>query len=422
MAQLTDDCFAFGGRLMAMNDALDMLRRRVATVVDAEVVDLRSARERILAEDVQAGGDVPPHDNAAVDGYALRFADLDTAGETRLRVAGRAAAGHPFAGTVGQGYAVRIFTGAPMPDGCDTVMMQEDCVRDDEHVILRPGIASGANRRRAGEDITAGTVVLRHGRRLRPQEIGLAAAAGRDRLRVFRRLRAAVFSTGDELAEPGRVPPNGLPAGAIYDANRYALIAVLEGLGCQVHDLGILPDAFSVIRERLADAAAGHDLIVTSGGMSVGEEDHIKAAVEALGSLHFWQLSIKPGRPLGLGQVAGVPFVGLPGNPVAMMVTFLRIARPMILGLAGCTDPTPHVFRVSAGFTHKKKPGRLEWVRAHLSTDGDGHVVARKFPRQGSGILSSLVDADGLVELPEAVTVVEEGMAVDFLPFTEVSR
>jgi molybdopterin molybdotransferase len=199
-------------------------------------------------------------------------------------------------------------------------------------------------------------------------------------------------------------------------------MALLEGLGCAVSDLGILEDSLQVISDALADAAADQDLIITSGGMSVGEEDHVKAAVGALGSLHFWRLAIKPGRPLGLGQIRGVPFIGLPGNPVAMMVTFMRIARPVVLRLGGCRDLSPNVFKVSAGFAHKKKLGRREWVRVRLVADGKGGLVASKFPRDGAGILSSMVEADGLVELPEDIVRLEPGTVVDFLPFGEVSR
>ena len=311
---------------------------------------------------------------------------------------------------------MRIFTGAPMPAGCDTVMMQEDCLAEGEYVRLRPGLKRGANRRRAGEDVRAGNIVLRHGMRLRPQDLGIAASAGRARLRIRLPLRAAVFSTGDELCEPGapRRP------GAIFDANRPVMIALLDALGCRVSDLGISRDDLAAIRAALASAAGEHDLIVTSGGMSVGEEDHVKAAVRSLGDLHFWQLAIKPGRPIGLGQVRGVPFVGLPGNPVAMMVTFLRIARPMILRLAGCRVEPPIFFPVRAGFEHKKKPGRREWVRARLEPGEDGVLIARKFPRDGAGILSSLVETDGLVELPETLARLEPGTTVHFLPFREL--
>jgi molybdopterin molybdotransferase len=416
MAQLSEDCFAFGRALMTLQDALRLLDQRLACVVGEEEAELRRCRSRVLAEDVSAAEDVPPHDNSAVDGYALRFEDLVPGAETRLRIAGRAAAGHPFDRTPGKGEAVRIFTGAPMPAGCDAVMMQEDCVAEGEYVGLRPGLKPGANRRRAGEDVRAGSIVLRQGMRLRPQDLGLAASVGRARLRVRRPLRAAVFSTGDELCQPGAPRP----AGAIYDANRPVMIALLDALGCQATDLGILEDDLGAIRAALAGAIGEHDLILTSGGMSVGEEDHVKAAVRSLGDLHFWQLAVKPGRPIGLGHVRGVPFIGLPGNPVAMMVTFLRIARPMILRLAGSRDEPLTFYPVRAAFAHKKRPGRREWVRARLQPGVDGVPVACKFPRDGAGILSSLVEADGLVELPEDLTRLEPGDRVPFLPFGEI--
>ena len=418
MAQLSDDCFAFGGPLMSTADALALLAERTSPVVGTETVKLRRARERILAEDVVATRDVPPNDNSAVDGYAVHYDDLCADAETRLPVTGRTAAGHALGRAAVRGEANRIFTGAAMPDGCDTVVMQEDCTVDGDRVIIAPGLKRGANRRRAGEDIEKGATVLPKGRRLRPQDVGLAAAVGRAQLVVYRPLRVAVFSTGDEL----RDPPDDPPFGCIYDSNRYGLAALFEGLGCAVSDLGILADRFEVIRDALAAAAADHDLIATSGGMSVGEEDHVKAAVEALGSLYFWRLAIKPGRPLGLGQIRGVPFIGLPGNPVAMMVTFMRIARPVILRLGGCPDVAPNIFRVPAGFAHKKKAGRREWVRARLVAAGQGRLVASKFPRDGAGILSSMVEADGLVELSEDIARLEPGTVVDFLPFNEVSR
>jgi molybdopterin molybdotransferase len=418
MTQLADDCFAFGGPLLKTADALALLDERIGPVAGTEEVPLRQGLDRILAADIVSGRAVPPHANAAVDGYAVRFDDLAPDRETRLPVTGRAAAGHPLGRTAAGGEAIRIFTGAPLPDGLDTVQMQEDCRPDHDHVILRPGLKRGANVRSAGEDIRAGATVLRRGRRLRPEDLGLAASIGCARLPVYRRLKAAVFSTGDELAEPGQ----SLPPGGIFDANRFALVALLEALGCDVSDLGILRDRFEPIRDGLAAAATNHDVILTSGGMSVGEEDHVKTAVNALGRLHFWQLAIKPGRPLGLGQIGSVPFVGLPGNPVAMMVTFLRIARPMILRLGGADPVEPHVFRVAADFAYKKKAGRREWVRARLVTAPDGTVRACKFPREGSGILSSLVEAHGLVELPEDLVQLDEGSPVDFLPFTEVSR
>ncbi|MDP6706010.1 MAG: molybdopterin molybdotransferase MoeA [Alphaproteobacteria bacterium] len=417
MSQLSDDCFAFGGPLMTTAEALRVLTERVSVQVDTEEVGLDAAVGRILGAPVVAGLNVPPHDNAAVDGYAFRHRDLDPAAESRLAVVGRAAAGHPFEARLGAGQAVRIFTGAVMAAGADTVVMQEDVRLDGDAVLVPPGLKKGANRRAAGEDVAAGDTVLRAGQRLRAQEVGLAATVGRDRLSVYRPLQVAVFSTGDELREPGAA----LPPGAIYDANRHLLKALLAGLHCRVSDLGILADDARLVTERLAEAAGKHDLLLTSGGVSTGEEDHVKAAVEATGSLHFWRLAIKPGRPLALGQVAGTAFVGLPGNPVAAMVCFLRFARPLVLKLAGAVDLEPFFFQVPADFEHSKKPDRREWLRARLVADRDGGLKAQKFERQGSGIITSLVDADGLVEIPEDVTHLAKGSLVDFLPFNEVT-
>lgn len=428
MAQLTDDCFAHGGALMTMAAALALLTERTVAVTGTETVPLRQAAGRILAGDLVAAMNVPPHRNSAVDGYVVYFDDLDPAGETRLPVVGRAAAGHPFGRPMRRGEAVRIFTGAVMPDGAviadgagdatapDTVMMQEDCRIAGGDVIIRPGINRGANARAAGEDVTAGGTVLPAGRRLRPQDVGLAASIGRTALAVHRPLRVAVFSTGDEIRDPG----TALPAGAVYDANRYALMAALQFLGVAVSDLGILPDDRAAIAAALAGAVDGHDLVITSGGVSVGEEDHVKAAVEADGVLHFWRLAIKPGRPIALGQIRRTPFVGLPGNPVAALVTFLRLIRPLVLRLAGATALEPTVYRVRAGFAHRKKPARREWVRAVLTVDDTGRLEAHKVPRDGAGVLSSLVDADGLVELPEDLGDLVPGTPVDFLPFSEV--
>lgn len=408
---------------MSVDEALALLAECVRAVAETEIVPLADGLDRILAEDVRATRSVPPHDNAAVDGYAVYFDDLDPERETRLPVSGRAAAGHPLGRPQRRGEAVRIFTGAPMPSGVegtagpDTVMMQEDCRLDGDAVIIRPGIKRGGNRRKAGEDVKAGAVILQAGQRLRPQDLGLAASIGLATLPVSRALEVALFSTGDELCEPGSPPPPG----CVYDANRLTLAALLRRLGCRVGDLGILPDRSEVIRAALDEAARHHDAVITSGGMSTGEEDHIRAAVEALGSLHFWRLAIKPGRPLALGQIRGKPFIGLPGNPVAMMVTFLRFARPVLLRLMGARETAPVLYRVRAGFEHRKKEGRREWVRARLVADQTGDLVATKFPRDGAGILTSMVESDGLVELPESLTRLDAGSMVDFLPFSEVS-
>ncbi len=416
MTQLSDDCFAFGGDLLSMAAALELLGERVVPVAESESVPLRRARGRFLAAPVIAPRAVPPHDNSAVDGYAVAFDDISPGETTVLPLVGRAAAGHPLERGDRRGEAVRIFTGAPMPRGLDTVLMQEDCQEQDGRVVIPPGIKRGANLRRTGEDITAGATVLEAGRRLRPQELGLAASLGLVELPVFRPLRVAIFSTGDEVRDPGQP----LPPGGIYDANRFVLHALLEGLGANVTDLGILPDRAMVIGDALAAAARHHDLILTSGGMSTGEEDHVKAVVEVLGKLHFWRLAIKPGRPVALGQIGPVPFMGLPGNPVAVMVTFLMLARPFVLRLSGAADSAPRRFRVRAGFDYKKRSNRCEFVRARLQRSEDGGWVALKFPRDGAGILSSMVESDGLVEIGEGISRLEPGTAVEFLPFSEV--
>ncbi len=416
MAQLSDDCFAHGGRLMSRDEALALLAERITRVTDDQMLPLPECLGHILSEEIVSPIAVPRHDNSAVDGYAVFFDDLDPGQETRLPITGRAAAGHPLDGPAHRGQAIRIFTGALMPEGPDTVMMQEDCRLDGEQVIIQPGIKRGANRRLAGEDIAEGGTVLQAGRRLRPQDIGQAAAVGRTTLTVSKALRVALFSTGDELREPG----SALDDGSIYDSNRFTLGALLRAAGCTVSDLGILRDQRAVLEDALGEAAETHDLIVTSGGISVGEEDHVKQAVEAHGRLHAWRLAIKPGRPIALGQVGGVPFVGLPGNPAAVVVTFLNIVRPLVLRLMGGSELSPHYFQVTAGFSHKKKKNRREWVRARLEPTGDGTWLAQKFPREGAGILSSLVESDGLIELPEDMTLLEPGRKVSFLPFSEV--
>jgi len=416
MTQLSDDCFAFGGTLLSAAEALEILSTRIDAQTPVERVALDRALGRALARDVTANSASPPHDNAAVDGYALAAADLDPAAPTSLRVAGRATAGHPLQGAVAPGTAARIFTGAVMPEGADCVVMQEDVRVEADRIIVPPGLGEGANRRRAGEDFAAGEVILRQGDRLRAQDLALAAAAGHADLAVHGPVRVALFSTGDEIREPGEA----LAPGTIYDANRHLLAGLLAGLGCRVSDLGILPDREPAVRDALARAARDHDLLLTSGGVSTGEEDHVRTAVEALGSLHFWRLSIKPGRPLALGQVGGAAFMGLPGNPVAVMVCFVRFTRPIVLKLGGVRALEPRLYRVAAAFGHAKREGRREWLRARLAPDADGNLVAEKFGRQGSGIISSLVWSEGLVELPEELTRLEPGQMVEFLPFHEV--
>jgi molybdopterin molybdotransferase len=413
---LIDDCFAHHPKRLTAAEALDLLRARVGPVVDRESVPLAEAYGRILAEPVVSPRDVPGFDNVAVDGFAFAHADLVPDGPTRLTlIAGRAAAGHPFAGRLPRAAALRVLTGAPMPEGADTALMQEDVELDGAAVVIPPGVRRGANRRKAGEDVRAGQVVLEPGLRLRPQEVGVAATLGRATLDVFRPLAVALLSTGDELREPGAP----LEPGETYDANRPILFGLLRGLGCRVADLGILPDRADAVARALRTASAEHDAVITSGGASRGDEDHVVRAVDRLGQLHFWQIAVKPGRPLAFGRLGRAVFIGLPGNPVAAVICFLRFARPLLTALGGGRWPEPRAFLVPAGFVMKKKPDRREYLRARLVLGPDGRTVAQRIEREGSGILTSLVEADGLVEVAEATTRIEPGDPVEFVPFSE---
>lgn len=411
MAQLSDDCFAFGGPLMSVDEAVAIIASRIGVVEEVESVDLLAADGRFLAAPLTAGIPLPPFMNSAVDGYAVRSADLPTDGECALAVAGRVQAGAAAPSAVAPGEAVRIFTGAPMPGGTDTVFMQED-VRIDEagRVVVPAGLKPGANVRPAGEDVPAGRVALPAGRRLRPQDIALAAALGLTRLEVRRCPRVAVFSTGNEVVSPGAERDHM----QLYDSNRFMLMAMLRRLGCGVGDLGILRDDPVTLANALKQAADRHDLILTSGGVSTGEEDHVKASVESVGKLVLWRMAIKPGRPVAMGVIEGTPFIGLPGNPVASFVTFTYVVRPAVLALSGApqSDAAPVLLR--AAFAYRKKAGRREYVRASLRKADDGALEAVKFPREGAGLISSLVDSDGLVELGEDVREVAPGQAVRF--------
>ncbi len=415
--QISDDCFAVDDRLMTTAEALSLLSDRINPIGISVTLTLRQSKNHVLAEDVKSDYDVPPRGNSAVDGYAFAFEDLQKSDDTRLRVVGRAAAGHPTNVVPGRGEAIRVFTGAIMPDGQDTVAMQEDCQIEGDGVIIPPGLLPGANSRQAGEDVEKGDAVLTRGRLLRAQDLGIAASVGRTELSVYKPVRVAVFSTGDEIREPGE----NLAEGAIYDSNRYVLISLLESLPIEVSDLGILPDDPNAVATALRSAAKEQDVLLTSGGVSVGEGDHVKNAVLESGSLYFWRLAIKPGRPLALGQVDGIPFVGLPGNPVAAMVTFIRFARPLLLRLAGSANLEPQLYRVRADFCHRKKRNRREWVRVRLNPGKDGILEAEKFAREGAGILRSLVESDGLIELPEDMTQVLPGTMVEFLPYAGVA-
>lgn len=413
MAQLSDDCFAFSGPLLPVDDLETIIAERVTPVTEIESVPLAEARGRVIARDVLAPIALPGFDNSAVDGYAVRHADLNVGEETRLAVVDRVTAGRSAAQALVSGQAIRIFTGAPMPMGADTVFMQEDVQIDGGAVVVPAGLKFGSNRRLAGEDLKAGAVALPAGKLLTISDLALASALGLTELPVRRRIRVALFSTGDELAEPGAP----LADAALYDANRRLLTGLISALHATVTDLGILRDDPATLASALKDAAASNDLVLTSGGVSTGEADHVRDAVESIGKLVFWRVAIKPGRPVAMGVIATSAFVGLPGNPVAAFVTFVRVVRPLILRLSGATATPLVALPVRAGFSYRKKKGRREYVRVSLKRAGDGAIEAFKHPQEGAGVITSLTQTDGLIELPEDATSVEPGAMVGFLPY-----
>jgi len=418
MAQLSEDSFAFGGKLMSVDDAVAILSARVRTVDEVETVGLADADGRILAADIPAPLPLPPFTNSAVDGYAVRSRDLSHDPPLVLAVEGRVQAGAAAVDAIAPGRAVRIFTGAPMPQGADIVFMQEDVRLDASGAVILPlGLRAGANVRPVGEDIAAGATALPAGRRMRPQDVALAAALGLTQIEVRRRIRVAVFSTGDEIVSPGHFRG----AAQLFDSNRFMLIAMAARFACEVSDLGILRDDRASLANALGEAAGSHDLILTTGGVSTGEEDHVKAAVETAGTLVLWRMAIKPGRPVAMGVIDGTAFIGLPGNPVASFVTFAHVVRPTILALAGAIQHKLIPMPVRAAFGYKKKVGRREYVRVNLRRDSAGGLEAVRFPREGAGLLSSLVETDGLVELGEEITLVEPGQTVGFLSYASLS-
>lgn len=396
--------------MLSVSEALAQMLDAVRPLADAEVIPTLAANGRVLAAAQVSDMNVPGADNTQMDGYAVRAADC-VSGEAALKVSQRIPAGH-----VGQPLqprtAARIFTGAMIPEGADAVVMQEQCELNGDVVTVRHAPQSGEWIRRAGEDIASGSVVLNAGTRLRSQELGLAASIGLAELSVKRKLRVAVFFTGDELTMPGEP----LAPGAIYNSNRFTLRALLENLGCEISDFGIVPDTLEATRAVLREAAQGNDLIVTSGGVSVGEEDHIKPAVEAEGKLNMWQIAVKPGKPLAFGEVQQAFFIGLPGNPVSSFVTFLMFVRPFVLRLQGVQGPiAPRAFQLRADFDWPKADKRNEFLRARINEAGGVEL----FRNQSSGVLTSTVWGDGVIDNPPNNPIVA-GDVVRFIPFNEL--
>lgn len=400
--------------MISFEAALEQLLAAALPVTEVRHIPITAALGRVLARAQLSTVDVPPLDNSAMDGYAVRLADVPQAGVC-LHVSQRIPAG-----TVGTplqaGTAARIFTGAPVPVGADVVIMQERCEHGEAGVVINHLPRAGENIRRRGEDIASGNEILPAGRKLRAQEIALAASAGLPELPVYRRLRVGIFFTGDELVQPGEP----LAPGAIYNSNRYALRALLEGMGCEVRDLGTVPDSLAATREALRSAAVDNDLIVTSGGVSVGEEDHVKPAVEAEGQLNMWKIAIKPGKPLAFGEVRKPEggkawFIGLPGNPVAAFATTLMLVRPFILRLQGVAEVQPKSFQLRADYTWARPDARLEFLRAAINAKGGVDL----YPNQGSAVVTSLCATDGLVLNPPGQAV-QPGDIVRFVPYSEL--
>ncbi len=406
--------------LTPLDDALAELLAQAVPTLGVETVDSFDADGRVLRQDATSPLQVPPADNSAMDGYAVRVADLAAAADAELPISQRIPAGSA-AQPLAAGTAARIFTGAPVPAGADAIVMQEDCepLADGQRVRIKALPTPGQWIRRAGEDIALGAQVLSAGTRLGPASLGLAASIGLARLTVSQRLRVALFSTGDELVMPGDVPPDRMPPGAIYNSNRFFLRAMLRRLGCEVTDLGIVPDRREATLDALRSAAASHDLILTSGGVSVGEEDHIKPAVEALGELRLWQIAIKPGKPFAYGRIhhagGAAHFMGLPGNPVSSFVTFSLLVRPFLLALQGASDLAPRAMAATAAFDWPRADRRREFLRVRWTAEG----TLERFGNQSSGVLTSAAWGDGVVDNPAGQTIAR-GDTVRFISFADL--
>ncbi|TCV86736.1 molybdopterin molybdotransferase MoeA [Sulfurirhabdus autotrophica] len=400
--------------MLSMDEALSYLLAQARPVTEIEHLETRATLGRVLAQAQISSLHVPPLDNSAMDGYAIACTDLVMDGGKSLPISQRIPAG-----TVGEtlkaGTAARIFTGAPIPLGADAVVMQEECTAEGDTVTINVKPVAGQNIRRAGEDIATGAEILAPGTRIRPQEMGLAASVGIAKLPVFRKLRVAMFFTGDEIVMPGE----SLAPGQIYNSNRFSLTGLLQALGCEVTDLGIVPDNLEATVEVLQQASQNADLVVTSGGVSVGEEDYVKAAVERLGKLEMWRIAMKPGKPLAYGNVNKASFIGLPGNPVSALVTFCLFVRPFILSCQGVKNVMPRSCMVRADFEWPKPDRRREFLRAQLSQAEDGETTATIYPHQGSGVLTSTVWADGVLDIPSGKTVAR-GDRVKFISFSEM--
>lgn len=410
----TESCADKNDSSLSMTEALLTIKNRIEPLAGYQSVALRDALGRVPATPVVSPINVPAHRNSAMDGYAIRGDDLPVHGKRQLQVIGSAFAGKPFKQPLGSGQCIRIMTGAKMPDLADTVIMQEQVERDGDSVTIDAQHRIGENVRQAGEDIALGGTVLDAGRRVEAPQLGVLASLGIAELRVRRRARVAFFSSGDEIRSIGEA----LGEGEIYDSNRYSLHGMLTKLGVEVIDLGVIPDREESIAAALTDSSQQADLVITSGGVSVGEADHVVAALRRLGTIHFSKVAIKPGRPLTFGHIDDTPFFGLPGNPVAVMTTFLQFVRPAILRLAGESDSAPALFELPCRSRLRKSPGRTEFQRGIIEKEADGSWAVHSTGRQGSGVLSSMSEGNCFIVLPEWRGTVEPGEIVPVQPFS----
>jgi molybdopterin molybdotransferase len=416
LEQIASCVAGYDPNALPVAQAQEFIARLVPRVTAVESVALRSALGRVLARDIVCGFDVPSHDNSAMDGFALRGADLAADGDSILAIAGTGLAGQNFSGPVLPGHCVRIMTGAVMPPGLDTVVPQEftSSVSGGNAVRIPAGVVrSGDNRRLKGEDLAQGSAALKGGRVLRPADLGLLASLGQAEVPVWRKLRVAFFSTGDELRSIGEP----LDAGCVYDSNRYTIWAMLQRLGCEVVDLGVVRDDPAALRDAFGAAAASADAVITSGGVSVGEADHTKKIMAELGDVLFWRIAMRPGRPMAIGRIGSSILFGLPGNPVAVMVTFYAFVREALRTMSGIAEGTQPLLRAACTTPLRKKPGRTEYQRGIVTRGADGRWQVAITGSQGSGILSSMSAANGMVVLGHAQGNVNAGDEVDVIPF-----
>ena len=414
MTQLTKDLKAFGNKLVKLNTAIKIIKNNFNLQQYTELVNLKNTLNRISGENIISSINVPAHSNSAVDGYAIHFKEYSN-GNRKFKIIGKSSAGHPFNKKVQKLNSIRVLTGAILPPNLDTIIMEEDCKIINNILTLPDNVKKGINYRYLGEDIKKNSIVYKKGHKIKPQDIGVLASLGIKRIRAYKALKIAIFSSGDELVNVGKP----LNKGQIYDSNREMIIAFLGKLGFLVTDLGILKDKSDVIENKLKKASINNDLIITSGGMSLGDEDHIKNIIDNKGSIYAWRLAIKPGRPVGFGMFNKCPIIGLPGNPAAAFITFLVVAIPILKQMSGQLVNKYNLIPITSDFYYTKKKGRKEFIRVKL-INKKNKLTAQKFPKAGAGILTSTTWSSGIGILDEKVEEIKPGDKINYLSFNEI--